>query len=98
MAVGHVDGDERARYPSAHNRLPALTNPSLQDDARGHRTGETRTNTQSRANPELTIGTFQMQNVTVAIMPNMEVDLLGMNVLSHFEMKQMDGVMHLSYR
>ena len=48
--------------------------------------------------PELTIGTFQMQNVTVAIMPNMEVDLLGMNVLSHFEMKQMDGVMHLSYR
>lgn len=48
--------------------------------------------------PELTIGSFQMQNVAVAVMPNMEVDLLGMNVLSHFEMKQIDGVMHLSYR
>ncbi len=48
--------------------------------------------------PELTIGSFQMQNVAVAVMPDMEVDLLGMNVLSHFEMKQVDGVMRLSYR
>ena len=48
--------------------------------------------------PELTIGTFQLQNIAVAVMPNMEIDLLGMNVLSHFEMKQVDGVMRLSYR
>ncbi len=48
--------------------------------------------------PELTIGTFQLHNVAVAVLPNMEVDLLGMNILSHFEMKQIDGVMRLSYR
>ena len=45
---------------------------------------------------QLTIGSYQMQNVNVAVMPNMEVNLLGMNVLSHFSMTQANGVMRLS--
>ncbi len=47
---------------------------------------------------QLTIGDYQIQNAAVAVMPNLEVDLLGMNVLSHFQISQADGIMRLSGR
>ena len=48
--------------------------------------------------PQLTIGNYQMQNVNVAVMPNLDVDLLGMNMLGHFAITQANGVMRLSSR
>lgn len=47
---------------------------------------------------QLTIGNYQIQNATVAVMPNMEIDLLGMNVLNHFQISQANGVMRLGKR
>ncbi|MDO8414547.1 MAG: TIGR02281 family clan AA aspartic protease [Gallionellaceae bacterium] len=47
---------------------------------------------------QLTIGGYQLQNVNIAVMPNMAVNLLGMNVLNNFDMTQNNGVMHLSHR
>lgn len=47
---------------------------------------------------QLTIGSYQIENATVAVMPNMEVELLGMNVLSHFQISQAGGVMRLTRR
>lgn len=47
---------------------------------------------------QLTIGSYQMENAAVAVMPNMEVELLGMNVLSHFQISQANGVMRLAKR
>lgn len=47
---------------------------------------------------QLTIGNYQLENAAVAVMPNMEVELLGMNVLSHFQISQTNGVMRLAKR
>ena len=47
---------------------------------------------------QLTLGNYQMQNINVAVMPNMQVDLLGMNVLNHFDMTQANDTMRLSSR
>lgn len=46
--------------------------------------------------PQLTLGNYQMQHVNVAVMPNLEVDLLGMNMLKHFAISQDNEVMRLT--
>ena len=38
--------------------------------------------------PEMTLGNFTLKNVTVAVMPNMETNLLGANVLRNFHIGQ----------
>lgn len=47
---------------------------------------------------QLTLGNYQMQNINVAVMPNMQVDLLGMNVLNHFDISQANETMQLKSR
>ena len=47
---------------------------------------------------QLTLGNYQMQNIIVAVMPNMEINLLGMNVLNHFDMTQANDTMRLTSR
>lgn len=47
---------------------------------------------------QLTIGNYEVQNAVVAVMPNMQVELLGMNVLSQFQISQSNGLMRLSRR
>lgn len=44
----------------------------------------------------LSFGNFRFENVEVAIMPQMEGSLLGMNVLSKLHMEQQGDVMRLS--
>ena len=41
----------------------------------------------------MTLGNFVLQNITVAVMPNMEVNLLGANVLRNFQVSQNDSMM-----
>jgi aspartyl protease family protein len=41
----------------------------------------------------MTLGNFDLQNITVAVMPNMETNLLGANVLRNFQVNQSDSVM-----
>jgi aspartyl protease family protein len=41
----------------------------------------------------MTLGNFVLQNITVAVMPNMEVNLLGANVLRNFQTNQSDSTM-----
>lgn len=43
--------------------------------------------------PNMTLGNFALQNITVAVMPNMEINLLGANVLRNFEVSQSDSMM-----
>jgi iron donor protein CyaY len=43
--------------------------------------------------PRMTLGNFELQNITVAVMPNMETNLLGANVLRNFQMSQSDSGM-----
>ena len=46
--------------------------------------------------PELRIGPYIINNAEVASNPNTEVNLLGMNVLSQFQINTEKGVMRLS--
>ncbi|MDO8311945.1 MAG: TIGR02281 family clan AA aspartic protease [Sideroxyarcus sp.] len=41
----------------------------------------------------MTLGNFVLQNITVAVMPNMETNLLGANVLRNFQVSQSDSTM-----
>lgn len=46
----------------------------------------------------MTLGNFVLQNITVAVMPNMETNLLGANVLRHFQVSQSDSSMLIGKR
>lgn len=46
----------------------------------------------------LTFGSFTIENVEVAVMPNLKGALLGMNVLSHVHIVQSDGTMWISLK
>lgn len=48
--------------------------------------------------PHMTLGNFVLQNITVAVMPNMEANLLGANVLRHFQVSQSDNNMLIGRR
>jgi len=48
--------------------------------------------------PRMTLGNFQLQNITVAVMPNMETNLLGANVLRNFQVSQSDSSMLIGRR
>jgi iron donor protein CyaY len=48
--------------------------------------------------PSMTLGNFVLQNITVAVMPNMEVNLLGANVLRNFQVSQSDSMMLIGRR
>lgn len=43
--------------------------------------------------PRMTLGNFVLENITVAVMPNMETNLLGANVLRNFQLSQSDSTM-----
>jgi iron donor protein CyaY len=43
--------------------------------------------------PRMTLGNFVLENITVAVMPNMETNLLGANVLRNFQLSQSDSSM-----
>lgn len=43
--------------------------------------------------PHMTLGNFVLQNITVAVMPNLETNLLGANVLRNFQVSQNDSMM-----
>jgi clan AA aspartic protease (TIGR02281 family) len=43
--------------------------------------------------PNMTLGNFTLQNITVAVMPNLETNLLGANVLRNFQVSQSDSLM-----
>ncbi|MDD5056725.1 MAG: TIGR02281 family clan AA aspartic protease [Sideroxydans sp.] len=46
----------------------------------------------------MTLGNFTLQNITVAVMPNMEINLLGANVLRNFQVSQNDSGMLIGLR
>ncbi len=48
--------------------------------------------------PHMTLGNFVLQNITVAVMPNMETNLLGANVLRNFQVSQSDSGMLIGPR
>jgi iron donor protein CyaY len=48
--------------------------------------------------PSMTLGNFVLQNITVAVMPNMEINLLGANVLRNFQVSQSDSMMLIGRR
>ncbi|OIR05854.1 protein CyaY [mine drainage metagenome] len=43
--------------------------------------------------PRMTLGSFTMENITVAVMDNLETNLLGANVLRNFQVSQNDSSM-----
>lgn len=43
--------------------------------------------------PHMTLGNFVLENITVAVMPNLETNLLGSNVLRNFQVNQGDSSM-----
>jgi len=43
--------------------------------------------------PRMTLGNFVLENITVAVMPNLETNLLGANVLRNFQVSQNDNNM-----
>lgn len=48
--------------------------------------------------PHMTLGNFVLQNITVAVLPNMEANLLGANVLRNFQVSQSDSSMLIGRR
>ena len=48
--------------------------------------------------PHMTLGNFVLENITVAVMPNLETNLLGANVLRNFQVSQSDSSMLLGRR
>ena len=48
--------------------------------------------------PRMTLGNFELKNITVAVMPNMETNLLGANVLRNFQVSQSDSSMLIGRR
>lgn len=47
--------------------------------------------------PEITFGNFHIKNLTVSVLPNLNIDgLLGMDVLHRMKIHQEDGVMYIS--
>ena len=46
----------------------------------------------------MTLGNFVLENITVAVMPNMETNLLGANVLRNFQVSQSDSTMLIGRR
>lgn len=46
----------------------------------------------------MTLGNFELQNITVAVMPNMDTNLLGANVLRNFQVNQSDSSMLIGRR
>lgn len=48
--------------------------------------------------PHMTLGNFVLENITVAVMPNMDTNLLGANVLSHFQVSQNGSSMLIGRR
>jgi iron donor protein CyaY len=48
--------------------------------------------------PRMTLGNFVLQNITVAVMPNMETNLLGANVLRNFQVSQSNSSMLIGRR
>ncbi|MDH2915591.1 MAG: retropepsin-like aspartic protease, partial [Gallionella sp.] len=43
--------------------------------------------------PSMSLGNFVVQNITVAVMPNMDTNLLGANILRNFQVSQNDSMM-----
>lgn len=41
--------------------------------------------------PQITFGNFQVNNIEVTVMPNLDSSLLGMNVLRYFKVEQQPG-------
>ncbi len=48
--------------------------------------------------PRMMLGNFVLQNITVAVMPNMDFNLLGANVLRNFQISQNDSSMLIGLR
>ncbi len=48
--------------------------------------------------PHMTLGNFVLENITVAVMPNLETALLGANVLRNFQVSQNDSSMLIGRR
>lgn len=48
--------------------------------------------------PHMTLGNFTLENITVAVMPNLETNLLGANVLRNFQVSQSDSTMLIGRR
>ena len=48
--------------------------------------------------PRMTLGNFVLENITVAVMPNIETNLLGANVLRYFQVSQNESSMLIGRR
>jgi clan AA aspartic protease (TIGR02281 family) len=45
--------------------------------------------------PRMTLGNFVMENITVAVMPNLDTNLLGSNILRNFQVRQDGNTMQI---